>query len=85
MKMEVKDMVHCFSLPEKVGNFILGTEISESGMPSKAVQLNLKPDLSASTLYDIGKACFPSPECGYVLILLLCFILPGCTLFLVSV
>ena len=53
-KMDLKDVVECFRLPQKVGNFILSAEGNESGLHSDQVRLSLKEGLSESTLLDIG-------------------------------
>ena len=55
-RMELKDVVGCFNLPQKVGNsVILTVPASGESLHSAKVPLHLKEKLSVSTMLDIGR------------------------------
>lgn len=63
-RMEMKDLLHCFDLPKKIGGAVLSASSEErqaGTLPEReSVPLKLKRGLSRSTLLDLGCALFLS-------------------------
>ena len=57
-RMEMKDLLHCFDLPKKIGGAVLSASSEErqaGTLPEReSVPLKLKRGLSRSTLLDLG-------------------------------